>query len=102
MGVSCQDWKEELVEPWWLQYNTYANILIKLCQFQPCYFPTGVSLARDKEILLSFCAYGAVALLYLITTVCLLELSQSPSLIGNMEEFVLSVTFMQGMESSFN
>lgn len=97
MTVSCQDWKEELVEPWWLQYNTYANILIKHCQFHPSYFPTGGGLACDTEILLSFCACGPVALL-LITTVSLLELSQSTLLIGTMEEFMFPVTFMQGME----
>lgn len=100
MTVSCQDWKEELVEPWRLQYTTYANVLIKQCQFHPSYFPTGVGLACDTEILLSFCAYGVVALL--ITNVCLLDLSQSTLLTGNMEEFMLSVTFMQGIESSFN
>ena len=96
VAVSCQDWKAESIAPWQLQDDTYANISIEQCQPHPCSFPVCVGLARGTEILFSFKAYGAAALLYsLITTACLLEVSQRPLLSGDMEASMLTVTFMQ-------
>lgn len=43
-----------------------------------------------------------LSLSFLITTACLLETSQTPSLGGKIAAFVFSVTFMQDMEKSFN
>lgn len=64
VAVSCQDWKAESIVPWQLQDDTYANISIEHCQLHPCSFPAGVGLACGTEILLSFKAYGAAALLF--------------------------------------
>lgn len=68
------------------------------------YFPAPVHQASGTQILLSFSAYGTATLsfFFLITTLCLLEISQLPLLCGDMLIFMFSVTFMQDTENIFN